>query len=269
MITNFTDPNSTISEPYKIAAGSDGALWFTNYGNSSIGRITTGGVVTNYTDPSISYPYAITAGSDGALWFSNYGNDSIGRITTAGVVTSYTDPSVIDPFDITAGPDGALWFTDYYGSSSIGRITTAGVITSYTDPSVVDPYGITAGPDGALWFTNHYSSSSIGRITTDTPISCGSACVVVVTEPGQTVASSSGPPTDAHPTKQVLTLPAQAGAGAVSVKLQSINPGPKTSAADQQLCPVAGTAPRCSGQISVVAGDFKKFVSRDTPFESK
>jgi len=32
-----------------ITAGSDGALWFTNYDNSSIGRITTAGVVTNDT----------------------------------------------------------------------------------------------------------------------------------------------------------------------------------------------------------------------------
>ena len=51
--------------------GSDGALWFTNSGNNSIGRITTGGVVTNYTDPGILIPEPITAGPDGALWFAN------------------------------------------------------------------------------------------------------------------------------------------------------------------------------------------------------
>ena len=41
-------------------------------GNNSIGRITTGGVVTNYTGTGISGPTGITAGPDGALWFTNY-----------------------------------------------------------------------------------------------------------------------------------------------------------------------------------------------------
>jgi Bacterial Ig domain len=56
-------------------------LWFTNAGNS-IGRITTGGVVTNYTGTGISIPEGITVGPDGATWFTNSGNNSIGRITT-------------------------------------------------------------------------------------------------------------------------------------------------------------------------------------------
>ena len=67
--------------PYGITAGPDGALWFTNAGNNSIGRITTAGVVTNYTGTGINEPRGITAGPDGALWFSNYYN-SVGRITT-------------------------------------------------------------------------------------------------------------------------------------------------------------------------------------------
>src|SRR5207302_2167281 len=69
--------------PSGIAAGPDGALWFTNSGNSSIGRITTAGTVTNYTGPGISQPVGIAAGPDGALWFTNPGNSSIARITTA------------------------------------------------------------------------------------------------------------------------------------------------------------------------------------------
>ena len=75
-----------VDNPIEIAAGPDGALWFTNYGNGSIGRITTAGAVTNFTDPSISLPYGIAAGPDGALWFTDFFNgghsNSIGRITT-------------------------------------------------------------------------------------------------------------------------------------------------------------------------------------------
>src|SRR5207253_8148887 len=80
-----------IDRPVGIAAGPDGALWFTNASSSlgdSIGRITTGGMVTKYTAPSISHPLSITSGSDGALWFINAGNNSIGRISTADSVVT-------------------------------------------------------------------------------------------------------------------------------------------------------------------------------------
>jgi glucose/arabinose dehydrogenase len=179
-------------------------LWFTNeYPNASIGRITTAGVVTNYTDPSITDPSAIAAGPDGALWFTQEeGGGSIGRITTAGVVTSYTGTGFDYPEGIAAGPDGAMWFTNtgsigritmggvvtYYGSTingasriaagpdgalwfsilegnAIGRITTAGAITHFRATGIRNPIGITAGPDGAMWFANG-GTDSIGRITT-------------------------------------------------------------------------------------------------------
>ena len=116
--TSYTDPS--ISSPGGITTGPDGALWFTSGGSppitlsgtaysiggsSSIGRITTSGVITNFTDPSINSPGGITTGPDGALWFTNVGSalfsggggdllssggtSSIGRITTSGVVTNY------------------------------------------------------------------------------------------------------------------------------------------------------------------------------------
>ena len=92
-----TTTDQGINDPAGITAGPDGALWFTNDGTGSIGRITTAGVVTNYTAPASTDPDGITAGPDGALWFTNAGNDSIGRITTAGVVTNYTGTGIDDP----------------------------------------------------------------------------------------------------------------------------------------------------------------------------
>ena len=79
---------------HRSPAAPTDALWFTNAENNSIGRISTDGAVSNFTDPSISEPSSITNGPDGALWFTNTGNSSIGRITTDGVVTNFTDPSI-------------------------------------------------------------------------------------------------------------------------------------------------------------------------------
>ena len=260
VVTNYTDPS--ISTPGNITSGPDSALWFTNRLGNSIGRITVMGAVTSFTDPSISHPNAIAVGQDGALWFTNGLGNSIGRITTAGAVTHFTDPNISGPAEIAAGPDGALWFTNQSGSS-IGRITTSGVITNYADPTISHPYDIAAGHDGALWFTNP-TNNSVGRITTP-PTPCGPACVVVLATPGTPVQSFSGPPTDAHPTKVSATLPGQAGGTPVDVTLTAIDPGPSTSVADRQLCPTTGIT--CTGQISVIAGDFTKYVSRAHPIQ--
>jgi hypothetical protein len=144
-----------------ISAGPDGALWFTN-GGDSIGRITTAGVITNHSDPTISDPDGITTGPDGALWFTNSGNNSIGRITTAGAVSNYTSPSISSPDGITTGPDGALWFTNY-GNASIGRITTgdgsASQAISFT--SVPPSNAMVGGPGYAVSATGGGSGNPV------------------------------------------------------------------------------------------------------------
>lgn len=151
--------------PAGIAAGPDGALWFTEQIGQKIGRITTSGTITEYPISNPSAPYGITAGPDGALWFAEQVFNRIGRITTAGAVTEYPVPTPnAIPYWITPGPDGALWFTEQR-AGKIGRITTAGVVTEYPLAPNAFPNGITAGPDGALWFAE-YVGNRIGRITT-------------------------------------------------------------------------------------------------------
>jgi hypothetical protein len=138
-----------------------------------IGRITTVGVITEFSIPTPdSGPGGITAGPDGALWFTEYQGNQIGRITTAGVITEFPTPTASSgPLRIAAGPDGALWFTAFDAESKIGRIgriTTAGVITEFPTP-IADtwPLGIAAGPDGTLWFTE-FEGGKIGRFVVST-----------------------------------------------------------------------------------------------------
>ena len=172
----YTVPDVPIGGLGGITSGPDGALWFvgqSGYDSGLIGRMTTTGAFTFYTDSSGFTPDEITTGPDGALWFTDTDGNLVGRITTAGAITNYTDPSIIGPSGIAAGPDGALWFantgyehqTATQGPTSIGHITTSGTVSSYGGPGVNDPNGIATGPDGALWFTNG-GNNSIGRITT-------------------------------------------------------------------------------------------------------
>jgi streptogramin lyase len=167
-----------------ITPGPDGALWFTEPSSNRIGRVTTDGIVTEYTVPTpnssptgISGPAAIAVGPDGALWFPEYLGSKIGRITTSGVITEYPLPHPTSyPDGIVAGPDGALWFTEFLSTSfqgAIGRISTAGQVTNEypITTTVFDngtrPQTIISGSDGALWFTTGGNEApQIGRITT-------------------------------------------------------------------------------------------------------
>jgi virginiamycin B lyase len=170
-ITEYSVPAGSLFNGLSgIAAGPDGAMWFS--GNRNIGRITTAGVITVYPLPtSNAGSAAITAGSDGAMWFTESGINGakIGRITTSGVFTEYPLPDPLSlPTAITAGPDGALWFIES-GNTNIGRITTSGVITEFPLPASeknTGVYAVTAGPDGNLWFTVDYGANKIIRMTT-------------------------------------------------------------------------------------------------------
>lgn len=164
---------TALSYPNAIAAGPDGALWFTEFYAGKIGRITTAGAISEYPLPAGSAdPAWIVAGADGALWFTENGTGAgkIGRITTSGVITDFPVPAGFGaPSGIANGPDGALWFAEngQLGVPAIGRITTLGLITEYPVPtSNSDPFGIIAGPDGALWFTE-FNAGQIGRIATN------------------------------------------------------------------------------------------------------
>jgi virginiamycin B lyase len=187
-VTSYMDPS--IELPASITVGPDGALWFTNQGScaeqpppqpcqaGSIGRITTSGVVTNYTSQQLSQPDVITAGPDGALWFTDptaTGTDcnqgycgQIGRITTDGAITTFTS-SALDAVDIpdwiAAGPDGALWFANSY-RRTLGRITTSGAISDYYLGNIGDAQGVTTGPDGSLWLIKSGIPPVMEQLTT-------------------------------------------------------------------------------------------------------
>ena len=160
--------------PLSIVAGPDGNVWFTESERAQIGRITTGGVITEFPLPrSNSFLGTITTGPDNNLWFTE--SDRIGRITRNGEITEFrvrTDSP--GAYGITNGPDGALWFTEA-NRGRIGRITTDGEITEFTLPQEHSngnksnrvPWEIVKGSDGNLWFTDKAQLTNvIGRITT-------------------------------------------------------------------------------------------------------
>ncbi len=144
-----------------------GGVWYTDPGANKIGRIASGGLVTEFSlATALSDPRGIAVGTDGALWFTLFGIDAIGRLDPASnAITTFALPTGTAPLEIAAGSDGRLWFTAA-GTEQIGAITTAGVVSFVVTLTPGDtPFGITAGPDGRLWFTQ-LGSNEVGAITT-------------------------------------------------------------------------------------------------------
>jgi virginiamycin B lyase len=186
------------SRPIAIAVGPDGNIWFTELLGNKVAKITTAGVITEFTLPAPnSQPGGITTGPDGNIWFTERTPNTVARITPSGTITEFPIPSTVpvtsdnptgssDPRFIRLGSDGALWFTELL-ANKIGRITTAGTITEFQVPTTVppapvpvpvgvppmpssnvigssEPRGLILGPDGNMWFTE-FLGSKIGRIT--------------------------------------------------------------------------------------------------------
>jgi streptogramin lyase len=170
---------SSTSSPFRIAAGPDAHLWFTDQGTRAIGRITTDGTIAEFSialngGNAGSVPRQIKVGADGNIWFTDVGAiPAIGRITASGTITEYSLPTGSVPTALAVGTDGNLWFTDKsVGAPAIGRITPSGAITEFGIAANGGnigslPNGITSGPDGNLWFTDQGATKAIGRITTN------------------------------------------------------------------------------------------------------
>lgn len=159
------EANQTVQgTPFGITTGSDGNLWFTNFGTNKIGKITPSGATTEYALPRGSLPMGMALGPDGNVWFTDFSSDKIGKVTTSGVITEYALPAGSKPSGIVAGPDGNLWFSDL-DTGEVGKITTSGVITEYALPAGSKPSAIAKGSDGNLWVADR-GVEKIYKVTT-------------------------------------------------------------------------------------------------------
>ena len=197
VIAEFLRTNSG-SHPTGIAAGPDGNIWYTVLSGGVtcdpiachpteqpwIGRITPGGVITEFPLTIGSQPSGISSGPDGNVWFTELVANKIGRITPSGNVTEFPIPSAHNqdlgggrihfgvfagPEDIAAGADGNVWFTESV-SNRIGRVSVSGHITEFQNPTSCPEglgldclTGIASGPHGEVWATQP-AANRIARI---------------------------------------------------------------------------------------------------------
>lgn len=167
---DFTEFPVPSGSPMGIASGSDGNLWFVEFGSKPrVGRMTLSGEVTFFPRPSNSIGWACAPGPNGNVCYSVLSR-VFGRVTPSGMVTEF--PIAGDRghsvASMTVGPDGNLWMTVDESwlcippctpppeRDAVMRLSTDGTQTRYEladDFRISGGSAITAGPDGSLWFT--------------------------------------------------------------------------------------------------------------------
>jgi streptogramin lyase len=151
-----------------ITAARDGNVWFFDVGQSTVGRVTPTGVITQYAVPATgSGSRSIVGAPDGNIWMVGRAQggkpDVIIKVSPAGVVTSFPIGVGVGPESIAWGPDSNIWFTEFW-TGRIGRMTPEGALTYF--PAGHSLRGIVAGPDKNLWFLEaDFNHTGVGRIT--------------------------------------------------------------------------------------------------------
>ncbi len=154
--TSFTEYGG-FGNPYGIATGPDGNIWFTDQSNNTLNAINPSGGSTIYQYSVSGSLYDLTTGSDGALWVADQSNEGADRVTTSGNVTSY--PFTGTPEGIITAADGTMWIADNT-SGGLWNLTAGGAFTIAPFSPSGTPSHVTQAPDGTIWFTE---GSYVGR----------------------------------------------------------------------------------------------------------
>lgn len=155
-----------------ILVGPDKNVWFTDYGNNKIGRISRTGVATEFALPAGASPDGMTVGPDKNFWILDGGNHKILKANTSGVVlATYGKGIPANEFfsGIVAAPDGNMYVTltadNFSVSDKVARLTVAGKFKEIgTLPPDADPNRMAVGSDKNVYFAIGHLQA-VGKIT--------------------------------------------------------------------------------------------------------
>jgi streptogramin lyase len=211
-----------------IERGPDGNMWFTEFDNDAVGRITLdGSSLSDFYLPRGSVPNYLTTGADGNVWITEYNTNKIAKMSPTGILLNeYPLPQGdSQPNVITAGPDGNVWFTEDGfgdgGGKKVGRVSPSGDIATCSIPSF--GRGVTAGSDGNVWF-NMALDAEVGRVNLVSQNVCDITYFPIDTE-GYSGGMTTGPDGNIWSTtnidKSVLRINVKTGAVMENVQMNS------------------------------------------------
>jgi virginiamycin B lyase len=144
--------------PHDVAAGPDGAVWYSGQRHGVLGRLDPAtGKVEHIQLPRGSSPHGVIVGPDGAPWLTDGGLNAIVRVDPATrQIDRFPLPEARGYVNLnTAAFDtaGILWFTGQNGV--YGRLDPkTRALAVWDAPKGRGPYGIAATPDGGIYFVS-------------------------------------------------------------------------------------------------------------------
>jgi prepilin-type N-terminal cleavage/methylation domain-containing protein len=197
-----------LNSPRGTAVDASGTIYFADFGNNRIRKITAGGVVTTLagsgtngfadgtgTATQFSNPRGIAVDSAGMVYVVDYGNNRIRKITPGGVVTTLAGSGTAgfaDGAGATArfnNPVGIAVDTKcvvYVGdgdNNRVRKITSTGVVSTFAGSGVSgsangngtaaqfnDPWGVAVDATGTLFVVDGYNNK-IRKITPNGDVS--------------------------------------------------------------------------------------------------
>jgi trimeric autotransporter adhesin len=190
-LVNGSGTAAVFQYSYGVAVGVDGTVYVADYGNNSIRKITSAGVVTTLAGREAGFngPAGVAIGADGTVYVADSRANRIRKITAAGVVTTLAGSGVAgradgtgaaatfnNPEGVAVGADGTVYVADSR-SNTIRKITAAGVVTTLagsgstgsanatgTAASFNFPTGIAVAADGTVYVADR-DNMRIRKIT--------------------------------------------------------------------------------------------------------
>jgi virginiamycin B lyase len=152
--------------PIAIAAGADGAIWFTIDHADSIGRVRDGRFERLPTSTRNIEPLGLAVAVDGSAWFTDIATRSIAHITGAGEIARFVlDTPIARLGRLAIALDGAVWFADATGYG-VTRLKDGVFARHRIETARGGPYGVALTADGSVWATLQYGNQLL-RIAPD------------------------------------------------------------------------------------------------------
>lgn len=167
-IKEFSMSGHLGSNAISLGVGADHKLYVANE-SAKIVRVTTGGLVQDFTTPSGDSTAfgTIILGPDGNMWFPEVTH--LGMITPTGVIKEFKYPTGFgnNTFGtITVGADHNLWFSESGDNAIVRFIIATKTFKEFKVASTCPPLGVVKANDNNVWFACFTSASGVGRITT-------------------------------------------------------------------------------------------------------
>jgi streptogramin lyase len=199
----ITEYTTTAQQPFGIATGADGNLWFAenNGAMPAISQISSSG--TGYTKHALlpvqsgtnngwESPFGVAIGADGNIWVGDDNSHplgNIGQVTPAAVINTYHANHQFTNF-ASPGLDGNEWFSEC-STNAVSSVSTTGTVTESSVSGATDIQGMTLGPDGNIWFTD-LGSKRVGTVVAGVPSLVSSALTNQPSTAGDITSGSDG-----------------------------------------------------------------------------